>query len=42
MTGFTQSLTQPGDAGGLSVRAWIVLTLVAVLAHFPGLFLSNS
>lgn len=38
MTGFTQSLTQPGDSGGLSVRAWIVLMLVAVLAHFPGLF----
>ena len=38
MNGFTQSLTQPGDTGGLSVRAWIVLMLVAVLAHLPGLF----
>ena len=38
MTGFTDSLTQPGQNGGLSRRAWIVVMLLAVIAHFPGLF----
>jgi len=38
MSGFFDSLSAPGETGGLNVRAWIVLMLLAVAALAPGLF----
>lgn len=35
---FVDELTQPGDKGGLNLRAWIVVMLLALFAQAPGLF----